>query len=236
MARLLLILLLSLIAVPITVFAVRFSKIYWADAQERCSTTPTGALQCPTAYSLAFWRQGRNTRAYGNDEASFVARAYQFDLELGSKHIVLRTIPDITDRLRAIHRVSVASNVNPLLLLALWGEEQHFELGGDKYAFGCGVYVNKAAFNGFYNNLACAVETLNNEMYTYEVLEQLYGTPVKLYDTRTGRQTCEFYDPLLYALERYGPVCTADDSNEHFHANLVFFYNKFFHIIPPGDI
>lgn len=223
--------LLAVVTLPIVIYAVGLTKQWYTHAEDRCFTSE-GWRECSRTYEDLFAGQGRNMRAYGYDELSFVARARKLEISLEGKLIKIREISDIDNRLRQVYSKSVAKNVNPLLVLSLWGEETAFSTTA-KYPLGCGVYTDDPDYFGFYNNVDCAVATLNNEMFRFEVLKEMYPLPIKLFDTRTGRQTCEYRDPVFFALEIYGPVCTADDSNDHFHVNLHMIYTAFLRITPP---
>lgn len=158
--------------------------------------------------------QGRNVNVLG-DETSFVQRI----LASGEKRIQA-----YENLIRQAYREAVAQNVNPLILIALWGEESGYDTTGRYAAMGCDPRQAYGTGKDFSSQLGCAVRTWNTRMTEYNTKAAKEGVPVKL-ESKVGK-TCQYDDEFLYAAEIYGPTCVIYDQNDYFHRNFYLHYKK----------
>jgi uncharacterized repeat protein (TIGR01451 family) len=146
--------------------------------------------------------QGRNVNILG-DENSFVAQVMKGDTRLQGQE----------DVVRKIYKKAVSQNVNPLIILTLYGEEAGFTSNNDTQ-FGC-----KPFGSGLDRQLSCSVNTWDNWMTYFEKNKDANGT-ISL------SAKCVYSDAFLFAAEKYGPRCVQNDNNDHFTKNFVHFFKK----------
>jgi hypothetical protein len=155
--------------------------------------------------------QGRNTQVLG-DENSFVNTVYtnlnnDGRLDDGDQ-------AKYEDAFRKIYRKATTHNINPAIMIAIWGVESSITFNGTE--FGC-----KPFGSGFDEQLRCGVEdALGRLMDQFDRIAAVDGIPVPY----TNDATCSFVDSFLYAYEGYTPVCTMYDSNDHSRTNFVIYY------------
>lgn len=126
--------------------------------------------------------------------------------------------------LRQIYKASRAKQLNPLIVLVIWGVEQGFGLR--QPYLGC---LGSGATASFDTQLNCAVNTLDRWMNHFDRIKD--GSGIASIDKvdRGGRPTgekCFYNDPFLYAYEMYTPVCHFEHGNEHARRNFVRYYNQ----------
>ena len=154
--------------------------------------------------------QGRNVNILG-DLTTFLATVYQNNPDprlAGRQDIVTQ-----------IYNTAVASNVNPLIILTLWGEESGYSTTGA--SLGCDPHVG--GFPGITAQIGCGVNTMNHWLTDFEQHVGQDGT----YTVTGSLGPCTFDDATIYAMERYGPVCLMNDGNSHFHANFASIFRQF---------
>lgn len=153
--------------------------------------------------------QGRNTQVLG-DETSFVEKALSN---------ISRRLPGgrsvYESYLHDIYKMSTSHNVNPAIVLTIWGVEQSFAINGRE--FGC-----KPFDTGFAMQVDCSATTLDTWMTKFDETKASGTFPVPL----TFDQTCNYTDPFIYAYEAYTPVCTMYDSNDESRTNFVIIYKE----------
>ena len=165
------------------------------------SSTGCGSFNKSAAdFNSLMTGQGRCTNVLGG-ESAFVSAV----IKNGGSRFGLSAKQS---ELQAIYQQATAKNVNPLIVLTIWGVEAGFQDNGTQ--FGC-----KPFGSGFSSQLSCSVNTLNNWMSYYD---QQKTKPVKL------TASCVYNDPFIFAYEKYTPVCVINDSNGNARKNFVTYY------------
>lgn len=178
----------------------------------------TGTPPSPgaTDFDSLIKNQGRNVAILG-DENTFV----QLVKTNGSKWI--GTKPNIDSYLRQIYQTAVSKQVNPVIVLVIWGVEATLTLNNTE--FGCNPFGS-----GFNSQLTCAVNSLNNLMGNFEKIYKS-GTPVPIAvvdkNLKPTGQYCYYTDAFSYAYEMYTPVCHFSHSNDPTRKNFINFYKGF---------
>lgn len=168
-----------------------------------------------SSFELLMAGQGRNTAILG-DENNFTTVV----LKNGVPGLYPATAEPY---IRKIYEASVAKNVNPLIMLTIWGVEHSFIMSNQAYlddAFSC----PPRTYGGFDAELSCAANSLNNLMNTYDQLKAKGTYPVPL----RGDKTCYYTDQFFYAYEAYTPVCITNDGNDAARTNFVTIYKKLY--------
>jgi hypothetical protein len=169
--------------------------------------TATGGTNLPpnataTDFDTLMRGQGRNTTIMG-DENTFVAQTVTKDGRLRGQE----------NAIRRIYQAAIARNVNPLVILTLYGEEAGFA-SNNNTQFGC-----KPFGSGFEKQLACSVATWDNWMKYFDEHKDTSG------QVSLGGG-CVYSDPFLFAAEKYGPRCVVNDNNDHFTKNFVSIFKQ----------
>lgn len=146
--------------------------------------------------------QGRNTDVLGSED-NFVETVMK-----NGKNNLSGKEPQV----HQIYQTSVAKNVNPMIVLTIWGVEQTFQIGTRE--FGC-----PTSYAGFSSQLACSVKTLDDQM---KIFKQNAKNGSVIYPS----SSCAYNDEFLYAYEAYTPVCHIYDKNETSRKNFVDYYKK----------
>ena len=155
--------------------------------------------------------QGRNTGILG-DENSFVTKT----IDTVARRAGTTNTNLYDPYLRDIYRLSVERNVNPLIVLTIWGVEQSFAINGRE--FGC-----KPFDNGFDEQVRCSRKTLDDWMADFEAKQASGILPVpNIYDP-----SCTYTDNFIYAYEMYTPVCWLNDGNSPARENFVIIFKEF---------
>jgi hypothetical protein len=186
------------------------------------ATAPGGATSGPapatTDFSKLMEGQGRNTNALG-DENSFVTSV------LNNIQYRFPSGVDYQPFLQKIYQKSIGYNINPAIILTIWGVETTF--AREPFYVGTQLVVPFGCFDGtssFDDQLECSARTLNSLMNEFEAKKQAQGGRLPV-DYNLGNEgQCPFWDPFLYAYEAYTPVCSMNDSNDEARGNFVIIY------------
>lgn len=154
-----------------------------------------------TDFDTLMTGQGRNINILG-DENNFVNQTIQKDRRLSGQE----------DTVRTLYRAAVARNVNPLVILTLYGEEAGFASNNDTQ-FGCRPFGS-----GFAAQLSCSVATWDNWMKYFDEHKDTNGT-------LSLGGSCVYTDPFIFAAEKYGPRCVINE-NQYFTKNFVLIFKQ----------
>lgn len=183
-----------------------------ASAKITKTNVPEGSQE---SYDAFFKGKGRNTTVLENEE-NFIRTL----LENGKGY----NFSNKETQLREIYRYSIQRNINPMVSVAVWGAESLFGIEGTSI-FGCiDIEASKRAgtrifHKTFIGSMQCGIATLDNWMKVFE------NDGVRELD-KAGGGKCVYDDPLAFAFEKYGPICTMYDQNEHFRKNMFIHYNR----------
>jgi len=161
-----------------------------------------------TDFTTLMTGQGRNVAILG-DENAFVASV----LKNGAKLATGFSSGSYAPQLHQIYQQAAAKNVNPLIIVTIWGVEAGFNLNNTE--FGCNPFGS-----GFTSQLSCSVNTLDHWMLAFDQTQKngsisLTGCP-------------PFTDAFIYAYEYYTPVCHSQDGNDASRRNFVLFFKTLF--------
>lgn len=185
-------------------------NLVYATAVSNQSSTPQNTNT--SDFDTLMKGQGRNVNILG-DENSFVATV----LANGA-----RMLPSGSEaHLRQIYEKAAAKNVNPLIIVTIWGVESTFGTNANEQ-FNCPPY--EVPFDGDGVGLSCSVNSLNNLMNDFEQQQNagVFPVPIK------SEKTCYYTDEFLYAYEKFTPVCATFDNNDGSRSNFVTIYKKLF--------
>jgi hypothetical protein len=185
-------------------------NLVYATAVSNQSSTPQNTNT--SDFDTLMKGQGRNVTILG-DENSFVATV----LKNGAR----RLPSGIESQLRQIYEKAAAKNVNPLIIVTIWGVESTFGTNANEQ-FNCPPY--EVPFDGDGVGLSCTVNTLNNQMNKFEQQQNAGVFPVPLKDEKT----CYFSDEFLFAYEAFTPVCATYDNNDGARQNFVTIYKELY--------
>lgn len=176
----------------------------------RTTTSITTAVGNPPAggdFTALMTGQGRNTAAMGQTQADFIQNAHA----RGDKF--LTKVGNYDTYLQQIYQASLQHNVNPAIVLTIWGVESSFTLNGDEFGNGsCGT--------GFATQLNCTVTRLSGWMdfFKQNSTNGSYTIP---------QTNCTYTDQFIFAYEKYTPVCAITDGNDPNRTNFKTFYKTF---------
>jgi len=159
-----------------------------------------------TTFDALMTGQGRLTNVLGG-ENQFVAAVIK---NAGTK----LSLTGKEAQLHAIYKAAIASNVNPLIVVTIWGVEAGWNTNGTE--FGC-----KPFGSGFNTQLTCSVNTLNHWMSYFE---QQKTKPVVIPPIPPSTAYCPYTDPFIFAYEKYTPICAINDNNSNARTNFVNYY------------
>lgn len=169
----------------------------------------TGPAPETSDFEILMAGQGRNIHVLGNED-NFVNTTVEN---------IIKNFPGgrttYEPYLRDIYRISVERNINPAIVLTIWGVEQSFGINGRE--FGC-----KPFDTGFATQVNCSTNTLDHWMNRFEEIKASGTFPVPY----TIHETCTYTDPFIYAYEAYTPVCSMNDSNDSARKNFVDIYKQ----------
>ncbi|MCL4353715.1 hypothetical protein M1615_04640 [Patescibacteria group bacterium] len=177
------------------------------------STAPPPSVNT-TAFEQLMKGQGRNVSVLG-DENNFINQVIKNGGAL---------VANEKSYLQDIYETSKAENVNPLIVLTIWGVEQTFSLDTN-LEFGCGAHI-PGYTHGFKNQLRCTVNSLDNLMTDFKKDKGPNGTVQIQSD---NGNTCVYDDSFMYAYEMYTPVCHHYDTppNDPLRSSFMLYYKKF---------
>lgn len=178
-----------------------------AKAFNDLSTNPNLSA---TDFDTLFKGQGQNIGVLG-DEDSFTQKI----LAIGPRY----GLTDKEAQIRQIYKTAVAKNVNPLIIVITWGAEVGYKINNNE--FSCPPHAG----DGFSDQLRCAVNTYSNWMDYFEKNKDKQ-TGIYSLESKIGK-TCIYNDPFIFAAEKYGPICAAEDNNANWRPSLVKFYKEF---------
>ena len=162
--------------------------------------------------------QGRNTGILGNEDqfvTAVLANAGSRMPEGGANH---------EQYLRQLYETAVANNINPLIMLTIWGVEQSFAINGTE--FGCDPR-GEGRGAGFEWQVQCSADTLNRWMNDFDEKAAQGIFPVPYDPSWSENHGCTFEDPFVYAYEAYTPVCSMNDGNSESRENFVIIFKDF---------
>jgi hypothetical protein len=198
-------------------YVVNYATAEAIGAEPESTTTTTSTNTPSNPHASTFLQliagQGRNIGVLGNED-SFVSTV----MKNGSQ----RFGGDVSSQdIHNVYTAAVGKNVNPLIVLTIWGVEQSF---GKDLSFGC---ISKP--RDFPTQLSCSTNSLNNLMALFEEQEKKGNVPytVTAKDPNSdGTNTCTFTDAFEYAYERYTPVCLMEHGNDNARKNFVTIYKE----------
>ena len=124
--------------------------------------------------------------------------------------------------LEELYTASVAKNVNPVIILTIWGVEESFVY--NTHSFNCPP-PREGWGQTYSEQLGCSIASLNNLMRDYENRAAKGENPVTI-PKANGAGSCNYTDPFLYAYEMYTPVCHTSDQNDNAHTNFVIIFRE----------
>lgn len=164
--------------------------------------------------------QGRNTGILGNEDEfveAIFANTQPVRFASGGGRDAYE--PYIRD----LYRVAVSNNINPVIMLTIWGVEQSLGIVNG-LEFGCDL--NNPEARGFANQVQCSADTLNTHMNDFDT-KAAQGLPVYYNPSWATNKDCDFYDAFAYAYEAYTPVCSMSHGNDEARTNFQIYFKEF---------
>lgn len=175
------------------------------------SSPPEGAQEQDKQLQAVVGGQGRNVAIIG-DENAFMSQVIANGAKLG-----LNATKE--SYIRMIYQAAQKWNINPLIILGTWGTETGFRPDLADKAFSCPVRVSSS----FEAQVDCSARIYNKWMSKFEAENKNGVLPIEAVGNRKGA-VCEYNDPLIYAMDWYGPICHASDNNVNYRPNMLKYY------------